>query len=87
MKRTSIKLLLIFLLISLIFSFVISPISVIHRYSPQLYVIEQDIIKMTHKHDKNNKTQHRIPRIIHQTWKKFNYTRTMEFKCRKCIKI
>jgi mannosyltransferase OCH1-like enzyme len=44
-------------------------IPVIHRYSPQIYVIEQDIITMTQKYDKSNKHQHRIPRIIHQTWK------------------
>jgi mannosyltransferase OCH1-like enzyme len=47
-------------------------ITVIRRRSPQLFLMERDIVEFMQKNKTNSNDQRRIPRIIHQTWKDSN---------------
>ena len=44
-------------------------ITVVRRRSPQMFLTKRDVLDMMQKNDTNRKHQHRIPRLIHQTWK------------------
>jgi mannosyltransferase OCH1-like enzyme len=47
-------------------------ITVIGHRSPQLFLIERDIVEYMQKNKTNSNDQRRIPRLIHQTWKDSN---------------